>query len=225
MGVAHVMTSHITSHSRTSRARWLTVALLVPLVLTVACGGDGASSTAETIDDIALTPDSAAFASPDVMTSQVPAPTTLVALSGDGLMLVSSPTGASRELEFNTPASQVIAALTAVLGEPGERSTNQDCGMGPLDFVSFGDELLIAIQNDEFLGWTVRRGGSTTMRTMSNVGLGSTRTELQGAYNAEIARSTLGIEFMAGGLQGILASDAPTAPITDLWAGASCVAR
>ncbi len=97
--------------------------------------------------------------------------------------------------------------------------------MGPLDFVSFGDELMIAIQNERFLGWTVRRGGAVTMRTMSNIGLGSTRAELQAAYNAEIARSTLGIEFMAGGLQGILASDAPTAPITDLWAGASCVAR
>ncbi len=191
----------------------------------VGCGGDGASSTAETVDDIALTPDSASFASPDVVTSQVPAPTTLVSLSGDGLMLVSSPAGSTRQLEFNMPAQQAIDALAAVLGAPGERSTNQDCGMGPLDFVPFGDELMITIQNDRFLGWTVQRNGAATMRTMSNIGLGSTRAELQDVYNADIARTTLGIEFMAGGLQGILASDAPTAPITDLWAGASCVAR
>lgn len=123
------------------------------------------------------------------------------------------------------PAQQAIDALAAVLGEPGERTTNQECGMGPLDFVPFGDELMITIQNDRFLGWTVQRTGATTMRTMSNIGLGSTRAELQDVYNADIARTTLGIEFMAGGLQGILASDAPTAPITDLWAGASCVAR
>lgn len=140
-------------------------------------------------------------------------------------MLVSSPSGASRALEFNTPASQVLRALSTVLGKPGERSTNHECGMGPLDFVSFGDELMIVIQNDQFLGWTVQRGGANTMRTMSNIGLGSTRAELQGTYNADIARSTLGIEFMAGGLQGILASDVATAPITDLWAGANCVAR
>ncbi len=215
-------------HASTPPPRWVRRALLTLLTLlavVVACGGDPAPDMPDTVDDIALTPDSASFASPDIVTSQVPAATTLVALSGDGLMLVSSPTGASRALEFNMPASQVITVLTAVLGEPGERSTNEECGMGPLDFVSFDNALVIAIQNDRFLGWTVRRGGETTLRTMSNIGIGSTRADLQKVYTADIARSTLGMEFMAGGLQGIFASDAASAQITDLWAGASCVAR
>ena len=42
---------------------------------------------------------------------------------------------------------------------------------------------------------------------------------------ARVQQTSLGIEFFAGGLQGVLASDAASAPITDLWAGTSCVAR
>ena len=40
-----------------------------------------------------------------------------------------------------------------------------------------------------------------------------------------LERSALGIEFMAGGLQGILESEAPTARISDLWSGVNGVAR
>jgi hypothetical protein len=61
---------------------------------------------------------------------------------------------------------------------------------------------------------------------MSGIGVGSTRAELQAAYAAAAVDSTtLGVEFTAGGLQGVLESDARTAPIVALWAGAACVAR
>jgi hypothetical protein len=61
---------------------------------------------------------------------------------------------------------------------------------------------------------------------VSGIGVGSTRAELESAYaGVAVDSTTLGVEFMAGGLQGVFESDARTAPIVALWAGAACVAR
>ena len=63
------------------------------------------------------------------------------------------------------------------------------------------------------------------LTTASGIGLGSTRAALESAYAARVSRSTLGMEFVAGGIAGLLASDHPAAPITHLWAGQVCLAR
>ena len=49
--------------------------------------------------------------------------------------------------------------------------------------------------------------------------------DLENAYAADIGRSTLGIEFTAGGLAGILESEAPDARVQHLWAGVACLGR
>ena len=53
----------------------------------------------------------------------------------------------------------------------------------------------------------------------------STRAELESAYKAEVAESTLGTEFAAGELFGILDGTGPEAKITHLWGGTSCNMR
>lgn len=63
------------------------------------------------------------------------------------------------------------------------------------------------------------------LTTASGIGIGSTRADLESAYAARVARSTLGAEFSAGGLAGLLASERPDAPIINLWAGEACLAR
>jgi hypothetical protein len=70
----------------------------------------------------------------------------------------------------------------------------------------------------------VRESGDT-LTTVSGIGLGSTRAELEAAYDAEVAPSSLGIEFHAGGLAGLLDSSRPDARVVSLWAGLACVAR
>ncbi len=175
---------------------------------------DGADVAADTLS---IAPDSATDSAP-------PMARALLALAGDGLMLVNSESGSTRAISFGMPASSAIDMLTAVAGAVVERGTNEECGAGPVEYVSFNNGLQIVLQKDQFLGWTVR-ARDDTLRTMSNVGLGSTRAELEAVYAAEIAPSTLGMEFMAGGLQGILESSAASAKITDLWAGVACVAR
>ncbi len=74
------------------------------------------------------------------------------------------------------------------------------------------------------MGWGLSSGASG-LTTASNVGVGATRAELTDAYAAQISQTTLGTEFGAGGLAGLLASAAPDARITDMWAGRTCIAR
>ena len=148
-----------------------------------------------------------------------------LALDGDGLMLVDSATGSTRTIAFGAPEVEAIAAASSALGVPRERSTNLDCGAGPLDFVAFESGLLVNVQSARFVGWSVRPGRERAPRTMSGIGLGSTRAELERSYAAAIAATTIGVEFSAGGLRGVLASGEAHARITDLWAGTNCVAR
>lgn len=91
--------------------------------------------------------------------------------------------------------------------------------------MSFQSGLLINVQSARFVGWTVKPEREHTPRTMSGIGLGSTRADLERAYATKVAKTTIGVEFSAGGLHGVLASTAAKAPITDLWAGTNCVAR
>ena len=159
-----------------------------------------------------------------------PAPTAAakaqIALDGEGLRLVDSESGAARALPFGSPAASALETLTRVQGAPPKRSTNPDCGAGSLEFARWDDGLSIVLQDGRFTGWSVNAPvAGPPLTTMSGVGLGSTRRELEAAYSVTVETTTLGQEFSAGELTGLLASDAADARITDLWAGTSCVFR
>lgn len=148
-----------------------------------------------------------------------------VALDGEGVRIVGAPSGSTRLLPFGSPSSSATATVSQSLGDPAERATNLDCGAGPMEFVAFRGGLMLNVQQDRLVGWTVRPGSDGAPTTMSGIGLGSTRAELDAAYDADVRQTTLGTEFSAGSISGVLASDAPTARITDIWAGLSCIAR
>lgn len=192
--------------------RRLMPALAALAALLLACGG---AADAPPAADAAVTGDPGTAA-----------PQVKVALAGDGVMLVDATSGSTRHIPFGTPDSTAVQAVAAVFGEPEERTVNEDCGMGRMEFVIFdGEGLLLAMQGGNFLGWAVRPPEGVALRTMSGIGVGSTREALEDAYAASIAPSTLGIEFMAGGLQGVLETNERKARIVAFWAGASCVAR
>ena len=154
------------------------------------------------------------------------APVIHLVLDGEGLRFVIESSGSNRLLEFSASAEQVIAAVTAAGGAAQSRGTNADCGAGPVEFVSFENGLSLVMQQAKFVGWSARKTAtSATLTTMSGIGVGSTRAALDSSYAAAVSRSTLGTEFSAGELQGVLASASSSAPITDMWAGTSCVAR
>lgn len=54
---------------------------------------------------------------------------------------------------------------------------------------------------------------------------GSTRAELEAAYATRVFESTLGTEFSAGSLQGLLESPRADARVMSLWAGTTCILR
>ncbi|HSK18328.1 MAG TPA: hypothetical protein VK912_04265 [Longimicrobiales bacterium] len=144
-----------------------------------------------------------------------------LALEGEGLRIFLVPSGSARPIPFGTPKSATMEMLRTVLAvAPREEGHSEDCGV---DFATWGNGLTVRFARDSFAGWSV--GPGSTLTTASGLGVGSTRAELEDAYAAEIGRSTLGIEFTAGGLAGTLESEAPDAQVQHLWAGVACLGR
>jgi hypothetical protein len=181
--------------------------------------GRSGSTDARPLDSVAVAQPAVQDSAPDSGAG------VLLALDGEGLRLVLEPTGSTRLLAFGMEASAVLTALTASLGPSRSRGTNTDCGAGAMDFVVFADGLSIGIQQERFVGWSARASESGTLTTMSGVGVGSTRAALDSTYVADVARSSLGVEWEAGGIAGVLDGESSSARITDMWAGANCVAR
>ena len=143
-----------------------------------------------------------------------------IVLEGAGLGIP----GASppRTLGFDTPEAATIEALTQALGGPPiERGANEECGGGGLEYAAWKDRITIWFEDGRFAGWD-NKGG---LKTAGGIGLGSSRAEAALLTGFEVEESTLGTEFRAGGLSGILESDAPDAKVTHLWGGATCVFR
>jgi hypothetical protein len=77
---------------------------------------------------------------------------------------------------------------------------------------------------ERFAGWSAVPSPAPAA-TVTGVRVGSSRRELEDAYAVKIGKSTLGTEFSAGALGGLLDSAGPDAKITHMWAGATCLAR
>ena len=147
-----------------------------------------------------------------------PAPAPLI-LEGGGLRIFRAP----RTVAFETPQSATIEAIGAALGgPPTERGSNAECGGGGgLQFAAWKDRITLWFENERFIGWDAEGD----LRTAGGVGIGSRRGEVAALPGFELVESTLGIEFAANGLGGILASNAADARVTHLWGGATCLFR
>jgi len=155
----------------------------------------------------------------------------VMALDGEGLRLVNSETGSTRLLPFGTDRTTTETAIAKQLGAVANRSSNEECGAGPMEFSVFGN-FIGNFQDDLFVGWDLRDGDKkATLTTMSGVGIGMTRSEMAESVAFDIYEdSTIGTEFQTGGDEpggffGLFDGDAPDAKITDLWAGTNCIFR
>ena len=154
-----------------------------------------------------------------IPTTPTPAPPAL-AVEAEGLRLFDPASGSARPIPFGTARAQTLAAL-AFRGPPGTR-TNGECGAGPLAYASWPDGLQIWFQDDKFAGWALDGRTEGAIGTAAGIGPGSTRAELDSAYAAAVEQSTLGTEFAAGELFGLLDGAGQGAKITNMWAGVSC---
>jgi hypothetical protein len=149
----------------------------------------------------------------------------VVALDGEGLRLVTA-NGSTALLAFDRNRQETIAALSGALGPPVGQSANSECGAGPTDFVDWGNGLSVLIMQDRFVGWSLDPEAAGGLTTMNGIGVGSSRAALVQAFSdTSIEESTLGQEFTAGGLSGLLDSARPDGRIEALWAGTACVFR
>ena len=147
-----------------------------------------------------------------------------VNLAPDGLSLVL-PTGATRQVTFGMPRDAATRAIAAALGSPIEEGDDQECGAGALSFASFRGGLGLYFDGGKFVGWDLDGRDGGQFATAAGIGIGSTRKQLESANAIKVEDSTLGVEFGAGDLSGLLSSRDPDGEITNLWAGRRCIAR
>ena len=168
----------------------------------------------------------AAPAAAPVEPAAAPAPAAMplrLALDSEGLIAILAETGSTQPLPFSRQKSQTLVTMTRVEPAPGKESTNAECGAGPLAFVAWPDGLTLLFQDDRFAGWTVDAPGLTTI---DGIGVGVTLAALKAAYpDVVVEESTLGTEFTAGALGGLLDGKGPDARVTNLWAGVTCMFR
>ncbi len=196
---------------------------LVGLLLIVGCqsGTDNRQTSADTTS-------TASSVTGDVDSergeaAQAPA----VALDPQGLRLVDPPTGSTHMLTFGMDEDDVISAVASLRGEPAERTINSECGPGPLVITSWADGLTLSSSQGRFSGWGVNDGapGAEQHTTVAGIGIGSTRTELEESYDIRTGETSLGTEFAAGELHGVLDGTGSDAEITAIWSGTTCVFR
>lgn len=164
----------------------------------------------------------------------------VVSLDGEGLRLIDPDSGATRPLSFGVPLDQ-LKLVTEKLKGPAETGRAEECGAGPLAYLRWNDGLTLYALDGLFAGWALdetvvsptrsdaakAKGDKTALKltTISGVGIGSTRAELLSAYDAKIEQTTLGTEFNAAGLSGILDGTGAKATVTNMWSGVNCVFR
>lgn len=146
-----------------------------------------------------------------------------LAIEGDGLRLIDPQTGSARPLAFGMDWRSALAALAS--RGPPRTGHMEECGAGPLDYAKWDDGFTLYAQDGAFMGWFADTQAAGRLSTASGIGPGSTRAELDSAYAAEVFESTLGTEFLAGDLGGLLDGTGKQATITALWAGLGCSFR
>ncbi|UKK83528.1 hypothetical protein L7H23_13270 [Sphingopyxis sp. BSN-002] len=158
------------------------------------------------------------------------AATTAISLDGEGLRFVDKNNGKTSLLAFGVPRAQAEEALARVAGKADDRSTNEECGAGPMEFTRF-DAMTLNFQDGKFVGWFLgNENGASEYSTMSGIGIGTTRAKAKESVSIiDVEDSTLGEEFSIGSgdavVGGMFAEPGEAAKIDALFAGANCFFR
>ena len=183
---------------------------LAAVLALAACGRD---ETAQADNQAAAMPAAnAAAPAPNASTeAAAAAPAAPVyTLAGNGLL---------PGLAFGMPRNEAVQAARAAFGTPTGREHNEECGEGPMDFISFRG-LQLGFNEGRLTGWSLS-GSDPVLRSARGLAIGAPRSVLG---EAEIDReSTLGLEFFVDDIGGLL--DERGERIEALWAGDVCQFR
>lgn len=199
--------------------------MLLAAALLAACGSEpSGDAAARSAADSAATRPAAAGALADTLP---PGPAAgrgapAIVLAPDGLNLTGG--AAPKRLAFGSPRAGVLADVGAVLGGPAEQGVQEECPAGPLHHALYGAGLQLVFQDSAFVGWAARQGSA--FRTAAGIGPGSTLAQLKAAYPAATVQETsLGSEFAAGDLYGVVANASGAGEVQILFAGTNCIFR
>jgi hypothetical protein len=142
--------------------------------------------------------------------TEAPAPVPTYTLGANGL---------EPGLAFGMKQEDAIKAATAAFGPGGKIEHNDECGEGPMDFVSFGG-LSLGFQEGKLAGWSLYET-EPALRTKNGLTVGAPRSALGDLEIDE--ESSLGPEFDSGGIGGTL--DEKGEKVEALWAGLPCQFR
>lgn len=158
------------------------------------------------------------------------AATTAVSLDGEGLRFVDKADGKASLLAFGASRAQAEEALARVAGKADDRSSNEECGAGTMEFTRF-DAMTLNFQDGKFVGWFLgNEPGASEYSTMSGIGVGTTRAKAKQSVSImDVEDSTLGEEFSIGTgdhvIGGMFAEPGDAAKIDALFAGDNCFFR
>ena len=153
---------------------------------------------------------------------QVPAPiaTAPVGLATDAEGLIALQNGL--RVDFGRTQSSTIASATKLMGAaPDQVVTNSECGAGPLDIATWNNRLTLLFQGGNFRGWVAN---SRKIAAANGLHPGMTRQQITDS-GLTLRTTTLGSEFDAGGVFGLIENDGPRAKVTTMWAGTTCFFR
>ncbi|HEX2206493.1 MAG TPA: hypothetical protein VHG93_02365 [Longimicrobium sp.] len=200
--------------------------LLLLAATLAACGSDrpadGAGGTSPASADSALAAVERGRADTLAAASGALPPESAITLSSDGLEVIAG--GVTRALAFGTAQTRVLTEVGGVLGAPAEQGTMDECPAGPLYQVGYGTGLQLVFQDSAFVGWFARQG--SPFRTAREIGPGSTLRQLKTAYSAtKVEETSLGYEFDAGGLYGVVTDTTDAGVVEVVFAGTNCIFR
>lgn len=208
------------------------VVLIVVLALVaVQCAGDDdeddpATTTQETTTSLEETTTSTTAAATTTTAAEEETTTTTEA-AGEAAVLLASDglTVDDADLAFGASGPDAIAAVSDVLGAPSDEGDQADCPAGPATYAAWGDVgLSLTMQDDVFVGWSARP--NATLRTADDIGIGSPVADLLAAHpGTTFTTTSLGEEFDADGLEGIVSDSSDSGEVTDMWAGTTCIFR
>lgn len=145
----------------------------------------------------------------------------VVLLQGDGLGMLQSD-GSVVALPFGTPVVDVVADVEDALGPV--TPTELPCRQGPrTGLVVAGFTLLL--DTGAFAGWSDTGAPDRALTTVDGLGVGSVLDELQSALpDVQVGADALGPTWTSTtGLSGRLAALDPTAPVTAVAGGQTCL--
>lgn len=147
-------------------------------------------------------------------------------LSGNGLETASPGLHSSGRLEFGQSREEVLAAVSAIRGQPTETGRNAECPSGPIDFAAYGP-LVLNFRDGKFVGWVMDDAATPPIEEEYGLRVGWTREDLTQSDQgpATFENGSLGPEFDFGGIGGLLDGNGPNARVTELFSGVTCYAR